>query len=259
MKAQKTKEDIREKRKTKRLFFIMIISGLLCAALGVGVLVYFFVPRDNDTYILTIPAFIGLNENTIGSHSGVVIEREWIYSSEIARGRVISQTPYAGARRKVRRGADCTVKVYISLGEQSESLPDLCGVELMSAASAIRALGARVRSVAVYGDGEDGKVLSVSPLTGTRIKAGDTVTLFVSRKKTDSPIIVPDFCGMELAEAYRLALSKGLYIAEGDTIFLGARVTEQSIPSGAYVKKGSYISFRTEEEKRDLPPIVWRD
>ncbi len=258
MAAQKTTNEQLEKKKTKKLFFIMIITGSICAALGVGVLVYFFVPKDNDTYILTIPTLTGLDERQLGRYQGVSIEREWVYSSEIERGRVISQEPYAGAKRKVRPDGEYKVKIYVSLGEESGELPDLYGVELMSAAVAVRKLGASVRSVAVYDGGEDGKVVSLSPRAGTKIKAGDTVTLFVSRKRADKPVTVPNFVGLELAEAYRRALSIGLYIADEDVIFLNAAVSEQSVPEGAKVKRGSYISFRVaeKESEREFPPII---
>ncbi len=260
MKIKKTRSEKEEKRYTRRLFLWAVIAGLVCAGLLVATLVYFFVPRDSDTYILDIPTFVGKAEGEIGRYSGIEIEKEWVYSTDVPKGRVISQTPYGGARRKLKSGDSYDVKIFISLGEKTERIPDLSGVGANSAAAALRGLHARVRSVAIYGDGEDGRVLYTSPRANSEIRAGDTVTMFISRQRVDKPVRVPDFCGLELAEAYRMALMSGLYIAESDTVLFDSIVQRQSIPAGSIVKRGSYISFisdeATEENEREWPPIA---
>lgn len=262
MGKQKVTDKNAEGKRTKRLFLWMIITGLVCVLLFCGVFLYFFMPRDNDTFIFTVPTYVGLNERSIKSGSGAEIEREWIYSSDVERGVVISQTPYANARRKIKNGELCKVTIYVSLGEKTERLPDLSGVDELSAAAALRSIGARVRCVPIYGEDGNGCVLYTNPTVGQEIKEGDSVTVFVSRKRPNMPIKVPDFCGLELAEAYRRALSLGLCIADEDVVFLDARVVEQSIPAGAKVKVGSYISFRVEFDDgtaREWPPDASED
>lgn len=235
-------------------------TGLLCAGLLVGVLFYFFVPTDNDVYVLTVPSFVGKDESDVGQYSNLEIEREWIYSSSTPRGRVISQNPYGGARRKLREGDKYEVKIFVSLGDKTERIPDLSGIGANSAAAALRALHAKVVSVAIYGEGEDGRVLYTSPAADSEIKAGDTVTIFVSRKKAEGSIKVPDLCGLELAEAYSRSLALGLLVTQSDSVDLGAVVRKQSIPAGSRVKRGSYISFMieeaAEEKEREWPPVV---
>lgn len=259
MKKQKIRNEKEERRYTGKLFLWAVISALLCAVLGVLVLVYYFVPKDSDTYILTVPSYVGLSDGEIEDCSEINVKREWIYSSDAPKGEIISQTPNAGARRKLPHGEKYEVTVFISLGEQTEKVPDLCGVGENSAAAALRGLRARVRSVAIYGDGEDGRVLYTVPGPDSEIKAGDSVTMFVSRRRTDDPITVPDFCGLELAEAYRLALALGLYISDEEVVFLNSVVCEQSIPEGAVVRRGSYISFKSayiDSGEREWPPRI---
>lgn len=235
-------------------------SGLLCIGLLIGTLVYFFVPRDNDTYILTVPSFVGKNEGEVKGDSDLEITREWIYSSTTPRGRIISQEPYGGARRKLRLGERYEVKIYVSLGEQTERIPDLSGVGVNSAAAALRAIHAKVRSVAVYDSGEDGVVLYTSPAANRKIKAGDTVTIFVARQRPIGSVRVPDFCGMPLAQATRIALASGLVIADGEFAEPQSIVKKQSIPAGSMVRRGSYISFvsdeAVEENIREWPPVT---
>lgn len=259
MKNRRIKRAQERKKEIKKLFLWAVIMALVCAALAISVLLYYFAPRDYDTYILTVPSLIGMNESRIGSYEGLEIRREWVWSHEVARGRVISQTPYANARRKLREGKRCPLTIYISLGERRETVPYLYGVDHISAAAALRSIGARVRSVAVYGMGEDGVVLGTSPKENSEIREGQVVTLFVSRRKLHEPVCVPSFIGMDKSEAVRLALSQGLYIGYIEELGEGECVTEQSIPEGATVKHGSYISFKTGKEavaQRSWPPVI---
>ena len=257
MRSRRKRTEGEEKRYTRRLLLWAMGTGLLCAGLLVGVLFYFFAPRDNGVYILTVPSFVGKDESDVGRYSDLDIEREWIYSSSTPKGRVISQTPYGGARRKLREGEKYEVKIFVSLGDKTEKVPDLSGVSANSAAAALRALHAKVLSVAIYGEGEDGRVLYTSPPADSEIKAGDTVTMFVSRRRTEGSVEVPDLCGLELAEAYRRSFALGLLVAQSDTANLSAIVVRQSIPAGSRVRRGSYISFMIEEEEkeREWPPI----
>lgn len=260
MKPKRKRTEKEEKRLTRRLFLWAMASGLLCAGVLVGVLVYFFVPRDNDTYILTVPSLVGKNEGEVKSYSDLEITREWIYSSAAPKGRIISQTPYGGARRKIRSGEKYEVKIFVSLGDETRRIPDLSGVGASSAAAALRAIYAKVRSVAIYDGGEDGRVLYTIPPADSEIKAGDMVTMFVARQRPVGSVTVPDFCGRTLAQAYKIAIAEGLYIQENENASLDARVQGQSIPAGSKVRRGSYISFVTDgaedTREREWPPIA---
>lgn len=239
----------------KRLGVAAVLSVVFCGLLGFGVLYYYFAPRDNGLVVLEVPRLVGLDESRIGAVEGLEISREWIYSDEIERGKVISQTPHANARRKISPGARCPVTLYISLGERTGTVPELCGIDSLSAAAALRSIGARVRTIAIYGEGEDGLVIGTSPCAKSEIREGDTVTVFVSRRRVKSAVTVPDFCGMEYGEAVRLALSLGLFVSgdEADGI-----VVSQSISGGAKVLADSYISFETDggAREREWPPII---
>jgi len=103
-------------------------------------------------------------------------------------------------------------------------------------------------------------VLYTSPAANSEIKAGDTVTIFVSRARVEGSVNVPDFCGMELSAACRSALLVGLLVEGVESSTLNDVVTKQSIPAGTMVRRGSYISFITkgsdETKEREWPPVV---
>ena len=248
----------KEKKKDiglRKLGLAALLSVVFCGLFGFGVLYYYFAPRDNGLTVFEVPSLVGLDEGKIDRVDGVEIKREWVYSNEVKRGVVISQTPYANARRKIAEGEKCPVTIYISLGERTERIPELRGIDSLSAAAALRSIGARVRTVAIYGEGENGVVIGTSPEFDSEIREGDTVTLYVSRRRVKQPVVVPDFCGAEFSEAVRLALSLGLFVSEceGDGI-----VISQSIPEGARVMADSYISFETDgsAREREWPPLI---
>jgi beta-lactam-binding protein with PASTA domain len=249
----------KETRQIRRLAVITLVSFATCAVFGIGMLVYFFAPQNTYSEIVIVPDLIGCDVSEITYSDRIEIEREWIFSRDAENGKVISQEPYAGARRKVAGGQTCHVTVFIGLGEKRDSIPELSGKDQLSAAAILRSMGARVRTVSVYGDGPDGQIIGTSPMQGTKIKTGDAVTLFVSRKRVDAPICVPDFIGMERQDAVTLALSIGLYIGYIDEGEGGDIVTRQSIPEGARVLCGSYISFTVgydEVQEREWPPVL---
>ena len=239
----------------KRLGIAALLSVIFCGLLGVGVLYYYFAPKSNGLIVFEVPRFVGLDESEIGIVEDVEIKREWIYSDEAVRGVVISQTPHASARRKIAKGEKCPVTIYISLGERTEKIPELRGIDSLSAAAALRSIGAKVRTVAIYGDGEDGTVIGTSPASNSEIHEGDTVTLYVSRQRVSEPVTVPNFCGKNFDEAVKLALSLGLFIGECEG---EGKVISQSIPEGARVLADSYIRFETDGivREREWPPVV---
>lgn len=241
----------------KKLFILALLSLLVPILLGIGTLAFYFAPRDRGIEVIEIPSYIGMHEDDLRDRDGILIKREWVYSSDGERGRVISQTPSPNSKRKREIGESREVTVYIGLGEKVQKIPALKGVDELSAARALREIGARVRSVAIYGDKDDGRVIGTSPTVGQKIKNGDTVTLYVARKRMNDTVVVPNFVGMRVEDAASLALSMGLLLqsdsdADGEIIM-------QSIPSGSRVPSGSYISFKVDGGLREWPPVIEKE
>lgn len=238
----------------KNLFFFALLSLLVPIVLGTGTLAFYFAPRDWDIEVIEIPRYVGMHEDFLRDGDRVQLKREWVYSSNAEKGRVISQTPSAGSKRKIKVGEMREVTVYIGLGEKLQKIPALEGVDELSAARALREIGAKVRSVAIYGGDDNGRVIGTSPTVGQKIKSGDTVTLYVARKRVSETVVVPNFVGMQVSSAARLALSIGLLLqSDGDA---DGKIIMQSIPSGSRVPSGSYISFKFDGGLREWPPVI---
>ncbi len=222
-------------------------SVLLAAAFAVGTLFYYFAPPVTEAVTVNVPSYIGMDEQNAVSDSQFLIEKEWVESKNAQKGKVISQYPSANAKRKLFDKERIKVTLRIGAGEEKDTIPDVSGLEYMSAASMLRAMGARVRTVAIYdGVGENGRVIYSSPRANTPLERGQTVTLFVKRTRVNKPVSVPDLVGKPMNDACAEILEAGLLLGtveyayssdgEGTVIF-------QSVPEGIYVVHGTRIDI----------------
>ena len=245
----KNKED---KKSLKRPLFAALLSCFFVLLLGLSAFAYFFLDFDGERIVVEVPNFVGKDFSEIERQhlENFVIEKEPIYSSDVKKGKVISQTPEAGSKRVIRgeQGDPIIVKVRVSLGNEELFMPDLCGFDCYEAACRLRELGVTVRFVYVYKNGaEYDKVVQSSPSAGEPIEKGDRVTLTVSREYIRQAVTVRDFKAMSEQQAIRTLMSDGLVLGkvitvpssdEYDGIVIG-----QSIPGGSTVKWGTEIDI----------------
>ena len=242
---------MKQKNKDKsirKLAISAVLSVMLALSAAVAVFCFFFVDLGQEREIIAIPDFVGIKAEDALDTDKVRLERELVFSESAPIGVVISQEPYAGARRKLVKGERYTVRLTVSMGRETYSIPDLCGYTSAEAKIALRKLGATVRIVYVYdGDAPRDTVLSTSPAAGESVEPYDKVTLFVSRDRIEMPVKVRDFCGMNKEAACAEILADGLVIGnvteeyrnegkDGTVIF-------QSLAVGSYVKRGSTVDI----------------
>ncbi len=159
-------------------------------------------------------------------------------ASDQEKGRISSQDIPAGTRVE----AYSTLKYYISKGAEQITIPDLDGQTGIDAQQALEALGLTVNVQKEYSEVDDsgypivdpGYVYAISPESGTSAKAGDTVTLTVSRGVDyGDSVEVPNVVGMTKNDAIT-TLGKWLTVS----------VTEER---NADVAAGEVISQSPEE------------
>lgn len=104
-----------------------------------------------------------------------------VYSDKKAAGTIISQEPAAGSR--VEKGA--TVKVVISLGKEELTVPDLTGWTEAHARLYLEALGFRVGESIdrLVSEHPYGTVDSTDLETGSKVKPGTTICLYISKQQ----------------------------------------------------------------------------
>ena len=248
---------MRLKRNTsiKPFIIIALMSVVAVVLTATGAAYYLFGDVFAEREVIEIPDLVGKRADNIGDLSSIYIEREPVFSDAVAEGRVISQFPRGGAKRKLADGEKCTVKLTVSLGKELKTVPQLKNYKYTDAAAVLRSLGAKIKIVSVYDDKIEGdRVLRTLPESGESIEIGDTVTLFVSRNHIHAPISVRSFVGLPLEEATLEILSDGLLLGNitreySDTVAEG-KVISQSIGEGSTVLYGCRIDIVVSEGKK---------
>lgn len=233
-------------KSVKRLGIAAIISLSVALLAVVGVSLYLLGDMGNERELIVIPEYVGQRSDSISGSENITIESEPVFSNDVPAGEVIAQFPYGGAKRKLKNGEKCVVKLTVSLGKESKSVPQVKNFKYVDAASALRKIGARIRIVSVYDDSiEPEMVLRTSPAVGEKIESGDTVTLFVSRNHVRGSVCVKDFVGMSREEAVSELLSQGLTLGEINEAvsedYPHGAVISQSITPQSYVLYGTKI------------------
>jgi serine/threonine-protein kinase len=158
-----------------------------------------------------------------------------VSSLSVSTGRVLSQTPAAGAAEQGSR-----VRVVLSAGPPVATVPDVTGLALDAAAVRVRAAGMTVgRVTRTYSAASRGTVVGQEPASG-RARWGSEVALVVSRGPEQTT--VPAVTG-SAARAKRALLEAGLMpriVLHSESAPRG-RVLSTSPRAGAVVSKGATV------------------
>ncbi|MGD1875876.1 MAG: PASTA domain-containing protein [Kiloniellaceae bacterium] len=154
-------------------------------------------------------------------------------------GRIVKQTPKAGSEVERGSGGDIVVGV-----ESGLTMPDLTGVPLDEALAKIKDLGLQAADPAFAPSADfEGRVIQHTPVAGTKVKSGDTVTLLVGSKPK---LTLPDLRGLKQAEAEKRLKELGLKAGEvgfvDDAEREGLVVRHTPLP-GASVDPGSTVAL----------------
>jgi eukaryotic-like serine/threonine-protein kinase len=160
-------------------------------------------------------------------------------------GKIFSQDPEPGATVKTGK----RVRMSLSLGSASYTVPDLTGQPLAKATETIARARLTVGEIVrIYSRGNPaGRVLNQTPAPGTILQASTNVDLVVCDNAGVPKFAMPDLSGKPLAEAEQLLakqnlhLSKVTYVAS-DTITTGS-VVKQSVETGKEVKYGDKVEL----------------
>jgi eukaryotic-like serine/threonine-protein kinase len=139
--------------------------------------------------LVEVPSVLGQQQSIAESQlrSAGLLPNVDTESSDEPEGTVIAQDPGAGSTLK--RGSEVTI--VVSTGAQLITVPSVVGQSKQAARATLRAqeLKVAVEKREVTSERDDGVVVSQSPSAGTRVSAGDTVTLVVGRLTEPAPEI----------------------------------------------------------------------
>lgn len=238
---KKTDDDKSDK---KAIFFAMITSILIVGILTVAFGFMFFGSSQSNN--IKVPNVVGMTlekAEEIAKQSGAEIEVLEYKESDKEDGTIIEQSPKA----EITVASLDKIKVIVSGKEKGDiKIDDYTKREYLVVKSEIENLGLKVKKVEETNEEvELDFVIRQSPASGTELKKGDTVTLYVSIGKEETEeIAVPALVGLTQEQA-RKAL-------EDAKLTVGS-VTEKtsdkekgiviSQSESGMVKEGTAISF----------------
>lgn len=195
-----------------------------------------------------MPILVGYTENEakeILKQSGLGFKRAKDYSDLFAEGYVMEQSIEAGTRIL----PNTTIVVTISEGVKTFQLTDVKGFEENVARQVLEDEWRLVVSPEyVYSDTvEQGYVVSTMPIEGENVRAGDTVTIKISRGPEVTEVLVPDIRNMTESAAREKLDSKGLVpIAaqkEYSSTIAEGHVISQSYAPNKKVSVGTEVEY----------------
>ncbi len=164
-------------------------------------------------------------------------------SDQYDAGKIIDQSRKEGEQVPLHE----TIEVTISSGAGEFDLTSVVGQDEDTAKRTLEDMGlSAVTDDFVYDDSvPEGKVISQSPESGSKVKKGDTVRLIVSRGQESR--MVPDVTNLSEADARAKLEQEGFYVSDvtteyHDTIAEGC-VIRQSPNGGEYRNKGAAVSL----------------
>ena len=252
------RQDREEKR--RRLWMIAAIS--LASLALIGLLIIFLNQGSGDTPTepsttaadtvpeeLFVPPLIGSIWDDIPRENYpylvlVANESSYVYNDKYPAGVVCDQRPAVGER--VPPGTE--IFVYISLGEQTDTMPKLDGYSAENANSLLKALQIQLTILTdkEYSDEVlEGHVTRTDPEADTELKNGQVVTVYISQGPEIKLVKVPSVEGASLSNATASLNSRGLEIQSREdysaTVAAGY-VISQTPPAGTEAEEGSVVT-----------------
>ena len=231
--------------------FVLLVLVLLIVAMGSALTAMRIAIHGRE---VVVPKLVGLTPTQaerLALQNGLLIDiQNRFYSSEIAEGRILSQTPQPGT--KVRRG--WRVRLAESLGTQHVVIPDLVGDSTRSAEINLRRRGLEPGTLAMAqlpGQPQE-QVIAQSPPPAAEGVASPKVNLLFSAPEETPAYVMPSYMGRPLAEAMRALQAAGLKVGAVHSVvqdptqvpsIAPGMILRQSVAPGQKVMAGTTIEF----------------
>ena len=224
----------------------LVLVFLLLYADNMGIIQWDALPG-----VYRVPDFVGLKTSEaeiICRIKGLYIDIEKEeHSDTYPEGVILSQYPEMGELSSLK-----TVSVLVSAGKPSIAVPDLKGIDLVSAVAELRSAmleaGATSWTFSVL---NKGKVISTVPPAGTMVCTGKKIDILIS--KGQDIVYMPNLVGKNLLQAQELLKERDLMIGyvkkETDIEHVFGRVLRQNPPFGKKVERKTAVTIVINEEE----------
>ena len=245
-----TEKDLKRKENKLLLILAIVFTGLIV----IITTLVFLLPKLTDVKEIEVPSVASMSivdaENTLKDKGFTIAEEtKTISSEEIPEGYVVKTDPQAGSKRK--EGAE--IVIYISAGENSYVLEDLKGKDSTVEGTILEEVHGLYVLKKQIEDKENkykaGEIIKTEPEAGTKMKAGDTVILYIP----DQTSAYPDFRtgGWSLAEINSWCEKYGVELIEiynPTDEYTPGTIYDQSAVPGSNVMNGQKLTIYMAEE-----------
>lgn len=249
-----------EKSKFKKAlpWIIALIALIIVGAVGGYFLSSKFLDDDNKK--IEVPSLKGMTydeaSDELDSLNLKIEKGDEVYSAEIEKGKIVSQSPIA--KTKVKKGSK--VKVNISKGKKAGLVPDLMGKTYNDAdISAILSQYGFVLGNVTYDESEkydEGIIMNQTPSAGSTSRAGSAINIVVSKGKKEKSK-VPTLTGLTADQAVQALNREGLEVGdisyEESNVYGKDFVMWQQYSAGTELKKGTSVSIKISKGVPKVP------
>ena len=198
----------RTERPPSRSFF-PIALGIACAVCFIGLVsVFYGLDALNfgapGTSSLKVPDSVGVeySEEIITelgfNEEDYIVTVEYLTSNTVEKGKIISQKPSAGARRK----SPCHVTISVSIGPELVTFGDYLMMNWRVAQTRLRSEGYGVNIIREENAAiPEGYVYATEPMPGEKVEPGSMINVYVSAGTEQVLVTLPGFVGMTEREA----------------------------------------------------------
>jgi beta-lactam-binding protein with PASTA domain len=195
--------------------------------------------------LVAVPNVVGMTQAAAEaalSQAGLTASAQSGNSPTVASGQVISQAPAAGQSVP----SNTSIGITVSQGPANTAVPDVVEKTESDATAALKAAGLKVKVVTNYNPAPDGDVYAQTPVQGTLVAPGSTVSISVSNGPAPSPatVQVPNVIGKTQSSATGTLENLGFTVSVSQIASgTAGQVVGQAPAEGALEPKGATISI----------------
>ena len=221
---------------------------LLLVFLSSALLAMRFAIQGREVHVPKLTGLTPPEAERLANSDGLVLSVESrFYSSSVAQGRIVSQSPFPDST--VRRG--WKIRVAESLGPQRASVPNLIGQSQHAAGINVSRRGLEIGTVAsIHVPGVPPEtVVAQSPPPDAIEVTSPKVGLIFSAADSSSLYVMPSFVGKPLADASVAIIKAGFTVGKihavenDDSSAQHGIILRQSPAAGQRVAAGAAINF----------------
>jgi beta-lactam-binding protein with PASTA domain len=248
-----------DKGKKKNWALWGAVAALLVTLIAIAVSIYAW---SGPGELGVVPNVVGLSldqaKSDLSAAGFEVTAGEPRPSADVAEGLVGGQDPKAGT--PMRKGE--TVTLYISSGNGPVPLPNVVGLDRVTAVDKLEGVGLKVlvNEEPTDDQAQINYVQRQDPAPDTIVQPGTTVTIWVA--VPNNIVLVPNLVGMSRAAAETALTSLGLVpkVTEVDSELAGGTVLTQNPDAGTSAQAGSEVAMEVSnapvQNMVTVPPVA---